>query len=93
LALESLLSARGSAVSDSRTNTLIINDTQQNIDKIRRMIDLLDVAVKQVMVEARIVTASTDFSRELGIKWSAKKLAIAQYGVGISSQVLIWVWI
>ncbi len=66
LALESLLSARGSAVSDSRTNTLIINDTQQNIDKIRRMIDLLDVAVKQVMVEARIVTASTDFSRELG---------------------------
>ena len=74
LALESLLSARGSAVSDSRTNTLIINDTQQNIDKIRRMIDLLDVAVKQVMVEARIVTASTDFSRELGIKWSAKKL-------------------
>ncbi|MDH0834662.1 type IV pilus secretin PilQ [Acinetobacter johnsonii] len=75
LALESLLSARGSAVSDSRTNTLIINDTQQNIDKIRRMIDLLDVAVKQVMVEARIVTASTDFSRELGIKWSAKKEA------------------
>ena len=74
LALESLLSARGSAVSDSRTNTLIINDRQQNIDKIRRMIDLLDVAVKQVMVEARIVTASTDFSRELGIKWSAKKL-------------------
>ena len=75
LALESLLSARGSAVSDSRTNTLIINDRQQNIDKIRRMIDLLDVAVKQVMVEARIVTASTDFSRELGIKWSAKKEA------------------
>ena len=75
LALESLLSARGSAVSDSRTNTLIINDRQQNIDKIRRMIDLLDVAVKQVMVEARIVTASTDFSRELGIKWSAKKLS------------------
>ena len=74
LALESLLSARGSAVSDSRTNTLIINDRQQNIDKIRRMIDLLDVAVKQVMVEARIVTASTDFSRELGIQWSAKKL-------------------
>ncbi len=74
LALESLLSSRGSVVSDSRTNTLIINDTLQNIDKIRKMIDLLDVAVKQVMVEARIVTASTDFSRELGIKWSAQKL-------------------
>ena len=74
LALESLLSSRGSVVSDSRTNTLIVNDTSQNIDKIRKMIDLLDVAVKQVMVEARIVTASTDFSRELGIKWSAQKL-------------------
>ncbi|QYA54939.1 type IV pilus secretin PilQ [Acinetobacter johnsonii] len=74
LALESLLSSRGSVVADLRTNTLIVNDTSQNIDKIRRMIDLLDVAVKQVMVEARIVTASTDFSRELGIKWSAQKL-------------------
>ena len=74
LALESLLSSRGSAVADTRTNTLIINDTAQNIDKIRKMIDLLDVAIKQVMVEARIVTAQTDFSRELGIKWSAKKV-------------------
>ena len=62
------------AVADTRTNTLIINDTAQNIDKIRKMIDLLDVAIKQVMVEARIVTAQTDFSRELGIKWSAKKV-------------------
>ena len=69
LALESLLSSRGSAVSDGRTNTLIINDTAQNIDKVRRMIDLLDVAIKQVMVEARIVTAQTDFSRDLGINW------------------------
>ncbi len=69
LALESLLSSRGSAVADGRTNTLIINDTAQNIDKVRRMIDLLDVAIKQVMVEARIVTAQTDFSRDLGINW------------------------
>ncbi len=69
LALESLLSSRGSAVADTRTNTLIINDTAQNIDKVRKMIDLLDVAIKQVMVEARIVTAQTDFSRELGINW------------------------
>ncbi len=73
LALESLLSPRGSAVSDSRTNTLIINDTAKNIEKIRKMVSLLDVAVKQVMVEARIVTAQTDFSRELGIRWNAQK--------------------
>ncbi len=69
LALESLLSSRGSAVADSRTNTLIVNDTAQNIDKVRKMIELLDVQVKQVMVEARIVRASTSFTKELGVKW------------------------
>lgn len=69
LALESLLSSRGSAVADTRTNTLIINDTAQNIDKIRKMVDLIDVQVKQVMVEARIVRASTSFTKELGVKW------------------------
>ncbi len=73
LALESLLSARGSVVSDSRTNTLIINDTAVNIDKVRKMIDLLDVAVKQVMVEARVVTADTTFARELGINWNLQR--------------------
>ncbi|MDH0029857.1 MULTISPECIES: type IV pilus secretin PilQ [unclassified Acinetobacter] len=69
LALESLLSSRGSAVADTRTNTLIVNDTALNIDKIRRMVDLLDVSVKQVMIEARIVSASTDFTKEMGVKW------------------------
>ncbi|MGR0304697.1 type IV pilus secretin PilQ [Acinetobacter beijerinckii] len=69
LALESLLSPRGSAVADTRTNTLIVNDTAQNIDKIRKMVDLLDVSVKQVMIEARIVSASTDFTKEMGVKW------------------------
>ena len=69
LALESLLSSRGSVVADTRTNTLIINDTSQNIDKVRKMIDLLDVSVKQVMIEARIVRATTDFTKEMGVKW------------------------
>jgi len=69
LALESLLSSRGSAVADIRTNTLIINDTANNIDKVRKMIDLLDISVKQVMVEARIVRATTDFTKEMGVKW------------------------
>lgn len=73
LALESLLSSRGSVVSDNRTNTLIVNDTAHNIDKVRKMIDLLDVAVKQVMIEARIVTAQTEFSRELGINWGLQR--------------------
>ena len=70
---ESLLSSRGSISVDKRTNTLIVNDTDQFIQKVKKMIDLLDVAVKQVMVEARIVTADTSFSRELGIKWGLER--------------------
>ncbi|WP_347463951.1 type IV pilus secretin PilQ family protein [Acinetobacter thermotolerans] len=66
---ESLLSSRGSVSIDARTNTIIINDTQPFIDKIRNMVDLLDVQVKQVMVEARIVRASTEFTKEIGVKW------------------------
>ncbi|MCJ0926519.1 type IV pilus secretin PilQ [Acinetobacter lwoffii] len=66
---ESLLSSRGSVSVDARTNTIIVNDTQLFIDKIRNMVDLLDVQVKQVMVEARIVRATTDFTKEMGVKW------------------------
>lgn len=65
----SLLSPRGTVSTDPRTNTLIINDTSQKIDQIRKMIDLLDVPVKQVMIEARVVSASTDFTKEMGVKW------------------------
>ena len=70
---ESLLSSRGSVSIDKRTNTLIVNDTQQFVEKIRNLVDLLDVAVKQVMVEARIVTAERTFSRDLGIKWGLQR--------------------
>ena len=65
----SLLSPRGTISVDPRTNTVIVNDTSIKIDQIRKMIDLLDVAVKQVMVEARIVRASTEFSKQMGVKW------------------------
>lgn len=84
LALESLLSSRGSAVADIRTNTLIINDTAKNIDKVRKMVDLLDVSVKQVMIEARIVRASTGFSKEMGVKWG-----ILSQGVTRNNDLLV----
>lgn len=84
LALESLLSLRGSAVADTRTNTLIINDTANNIDKIRKMIDLLDVSIKQVMVEARIVRATTDFTKEMGVKWG-----ILSQGINKNNDLLV----
>ena len=67
--VDGLLSSRGTVSTDPRTNTVIINDTSQKIDQIRKMVDLLDVSVKQVMIEARIVSASTDFSKEMGVKW------------------------
>ena len=65
-----LLSSRGSVSVDARTNTLIIQDTPKKIEEIRDLIAKLDVPVKQVMIEARIVVASTNFAKELGVKWS-----------------------
>jgi len=64
-----LLSERGSASVDSRTNTLIILDTAKRIEDIRDVIQRLDVPVKQVMIEARIVLATTNFAKELGVRW------------------------
>jgi type IV pilus assembly protein PilQ len=64
-----LLSDRGSASVDSRTNTLIVLDTPKRIEEIRDVVTRLDVPIKQVMIEARIVLATTDFAKELGVKW------------------------
>ncbi len=80
----SLLSPRGTVSIDPRTNTLIINDTSQKIDQIRKMIDLLDVSVKQVMIEARIVRASTDFTKEMGVKWG-----ILSQGISSNNDLLV----
>ncbi|ONG38736.1 hypothetical protein BKE30_11245 [Alkanindiges hydrocarboniclasticus] len=65
----SLLSARGTISIDPRTNTLIIQDTVKKIDEIRAMITRLDIPVKQVMIEARIVRATSNFGKEMGVKW------------------------
>ncbi len=65
----SLLSTRGTISIDPRTNTIIVQDTAKKIDEIRAMIGRLDVPVKQVMIEARIVRATNNFSKEMGVKW------------------------
>jgi type IV pilus assembly protein PilQ len=65
----SLLSPRGTVSIDARTNTLIIQDTATSIDQVRDLIARLDVPVKQVMIEARIVQATDTFSKELGVQW------------------------
>jgi len=63
-----LLSDRGSVTVDSRTNSLLIQDTAQKIREIRKLISELDRPVKQVLIETRIVEAGEDFSRSIGVK-------------------------
>ena len=71
--MRSLLSSRGSMIVDNRTNTVIINDTAEKVQQLKSILKQLDFPVKQVMVEARIVRASTDFTNELGVSWSLTK--------------------
>lgn len=63
------LSARGSVSADVRTNTLLISDTRKKIDEIRRMLEVLDRPVDQVLIEARIVIADETFGRDLGARF------------------------
>lgn len=66
--LEPHLTPRGSMNVDDRTNTLIISDVPYGIDAVTSLIKILDVAEKQVEIEARIIEASTNFSRSLGVQ-------------------------
>ena len=60
---------RGSVTVDDRTNSIIAYQTQTNLDELRRIVAQLDIPVRQVMIEARIVEASVDYSKELGVRW------------------------
>ena len=64
-----VLSSRGSATVDARTNIIIIRDVAEKLDEVRELLSKLDVPVRQVLIEARIVNVSTDFGRDLGIRW------------------------
>ncbi len=68
-ATTTILSERGSAIVDERTNTIILTDTEDKINAFKRLIDEIDVPIKQVLIEARIVIANTDFKKELGVTW------------------------
>ena len=73
-----LLSPRGVAIIDARTNTIIIKDTSKALEEIRKMIKFLDVPIRQVLIETRIVIANTDFARQLGVN----------FGVGSQASIL-----
>jgi len=65
---QQILSKRGSVVVDPRTNTLFVQDTPSKLGEIRKFIGQIDVAVKQVMIESRIVEATDSFSKDLGVR-------------------------
>ncbi|NNF67810.1 MAG: type IV pilus secretin PilQ [Gammaproteobacteria bacterium] len=65
---QSLLSERGSVAIDDRTNTLLVQDTADKLAEIRRLVQTLDIAVRQVLIESRIVVVNDDYTRELGVQ-------------------------
>ncbi|WP_108652314.1 type IV pilus secretin PilQ [Dongshaea marina] len=69
----SLLSKRGAVSVDQRTNTLLVKDTSEVMENVTRMVEILDIPVKQVLIEARIVTINDGYDQELGIRWGASK--------------------
>jgi type IV pilus assembly protein PilQ len=91
---DSMLSSRGSLSIDDRTNTLLVQDTADRLTDIRRLVQTLDVPIKQVLIEARIVVVSDTFERDLGARFgvtSASKngsnglLAITGTGTGAAT--------
>jgi type IV pilus assembly protein PilQ len=91
----SILSERGSVAIDERTNILLVRDTASNIAEVRSLVATLDIPVRQVLIEARIVVVNDDFSRDLGIRWGYTALkdtsngAWAVSGTGAGTDTMI----
>ena len=72
----SLISERGSVVVDERTNSIVVTDTAAKLAEIRGLIDKVDIPIRQVMIEARIVIASSNLDEQLGIRWGGGYLNV-----------------
>ncbi|CED62012.1 Putative type IV pilus biogenesis protein PilQ (Cytoplasmic ATPase) [Moritella viscosa] len=81
----SLLSSRGSISFDERTNTVLIKDTATAIANVRRIVDVLDIPVRQVVIEARMVSVVDNLDDELGIRWGLSGSTDIGSGFGLSS--------
>jgi type IV pilus assembly protein PilQ len=85
---QKLLSKRGSATVDVRTNTLFVQDAPTRLEEVRRLISQLDVPVRQVMIEARVVIADDKFGRQLGARFGASAgLSSNGRNVGIGASI------
>jgi type IV pilus assembly protein PilQ len=69
----SLLSERGSVTIDERTNTLIVQDVAASLQSVREMINKLDIAIRQVLIESRIVNADESFAKDIGVRFGVAK--------------------
>ncbi|MDD2712697.1 MAG: type IV pilus secretin PilQ [Simplicispira sp.] len=76
------LSERGSAIAEPRTNQLFVTDTAAKLEEVRKLLATLDVAVRQVLIEARIVEARDTFGRSLGVKLGGADMRAVRGGVG-----------
>jgi len=77
-----MLTERGSVSVDERTNTLLINDTVDQLEEIRSLVHRLDVPIRQVLIESRIVIASDDFNKDIGVRWGLNRNTVNPGGVG-----------
>jgi type IV pilus assembly protein PilQ len=77
-----LLSNRGSAIAEPRTNQLFVTDIASKLDQVRQMLEKIDVPVRQVLIEARIVEATNDFGKSLGVKLGGVDMRAQQGGNG-----------
>ena len=77
----SLMSDRGSIAVDDRTNTLLVQDTAERLQNIRRMVRTLDVPIKQVLIESRIVVVNDDFARDLGVRLGVSAFNVTTSGI------------
>ena len=73
----SLISERGSVVVDARTNSIVVTDTAAKLAEIRDLIEKVDIPIRQVMIEARIVIASSNIDEQLGIRWGGGYLNVS----------------
>ncbi len=88
--LKDMLTKRGSAILDDRTNTLIITDLPRNISVIDDLLQTLDVQIQQVQIEARVVEANKNWQREFGVKWPQQNSGTAAI-TGGSGTTTPWV--
>lgn len=83
-AQQRILSKRGSAVVDLRTNLLFVQDTPSRLEDVRRLVRTIDVPVRQVMIESRIVEASDTFSRNLGVRLGYNDQSARGFGLPVN---------